>query len=123
MVFTGESYTKVSLLQAEKFTLFCREKWNTKRIPLFRVNDQFIPRRLMMTVGTTTAPQPLSESDLIAQMDANGIGTDATIASHISTIIKREFARKDERGMFHPTDLGKGLVEGYNRMGHQVTLA
>jgi DNA topoisomerase-3 len=44
----------------------------------------------------------------------------ATIASHISTILKREFAIKDERGMFHPTDLGKGLVEGYNKMGHQL---
>ena len=84
-----------------------REKWNTKKIPVFRVGDEFIPRRLTMTEGKTTAPLPLSESDLIAQMDANGIGTDATIASHIGTILKRSFAVKDERGMFYPTDLGK----------------
>lgn len=70
--------------------------------------------------GSTTAPLPLTESDLIARMDENGIGTDATISTHIGTIQKREYAIKDANGMFHATPLGMGLVEGYNDMGYQL---
>ena len=67
-----------------------------------------------MTSGSTTAPTPLTESDLISRMDENGIGTDATIHSHITTIQTREYATKGATGHFLPTDLGKALVEGCN---------
>ena len=39
-------------------------------------------------------------------MDRNGIGTDATIATHIATIQAREYAVKDANGRFKATDLG-----------------
>jgi DNA topoisomerase IA len=59
---------------------------------------------------------PLStEVELISLMDKNGIGTDATIATHISTIQSREYAHRDPQQKFHPTKLGIALVEGYNR--------
>ena len=74
----------------------------------------------MMTSGSTTAPSPLTESDLISRMDENGIGTDATIHSHITTIQTREYATKDHTGHFLPTDLGKALVEGCNNMGYKL---
>lgn len=50
-------------------------------------------------------------------MDQNGIGTDATIATHISTIQNREYAKKDGQQKFHPTTLGIALIEAYNRYG------
>lgn len=53
-------------------------------------------------------------------MDANGIGTDATIATHIKTIQDRNYAVKDEDARFIPTELGIALVEGYNKMGYQL---
>jgi DNA topoisomerase-3 len=68
-----------------------------------------------MRDGKTTAPLPLSEVELITLMDRNGIGTDATIASHITTILDREYATKDAQQRFHPTKLGIALIEGYNR--------
>jgi len=55
------------------------------------------------------------EVELISLMDRNGIGTDATIATHISTIQKREYAIKDPQQKFHPTTLGIALIEAYNR--------
>lgn len=53
-------------------------------------------------------------------MDRNGIGTDATIAQHIATILDRSYATKDAGLKFHPTQLGIALVEGYNSMGYQL---
>lgn len=55
------------------------------------------------------------EVELITLMDQNGIGTDATIATHISTIQNREYATKDAQQKFHPTTLGIALIEAYNR--------
>jgi DNA topoisomerase-3 len=74
----------------------------------------------MMTSGETRPPPALSESDLISEMDKNGIGTDATIATHISTIQTREYASKDPNNRFVPTKLGLALIEAYNEMGYQL---
>jgi len=48
-------------------------------------------------------------------MDRHGIGTDATIAQHISTVQERGYAVKDDNQRFRPSPLGIALVEGYNR--------
>ena len=64
-----------------------------------------------MTDGHTVAPEHINESDLITIMDKTGIGTDATIATHIATILTREYVRKDPQGLFFPTDLGLALFE------------
>lgn len=60
------------------------------------------------------------EVELISLMDRNGIGTDATIAQHITTIQERKYAEKDNSQRFMPTKLGIALVEGYNSMGYQL---
>lgn len=72
-----------------------------------------------MTSGKTAPPPDISESDLIAEMDKNGIGTDATIASHIATILQRKYVVKDDQ-RFVPTKLGLALIEAYNDMGYQL---
>lgn len=96
------------------------EKWIAKKVPRLTVGDIFLPRSLCMTSGRTAAPPPISESDLISEMDRNGIGTDATIATHISTIQQRDYASKDPDGRFIPTALGLALVDAYNSMGFQL---
>lgn len=48
------------------------------------------------------------------------VGTDATIAQHIQTIIDREYViERMEGGVKYlvPSTLGIGLIEGYNRIG------
>ena len=55
------------------------------------------------------------EVELISLMARNGIGTDATIAQHITTIQERNYAEKNGAQKFSPTKLGIALVEGYNR--------
>ena len=61
-------------------------------------------------------PQLLSEEELIALMDRHGIGTDATIAEHISTIQRRGYAVKLGTGRFTVTELGKALLTAYKAM-------
>lgn len=79
--------------------------------------------------GTTSPPRYLSETDLISLMDANGIGTDATMADHIQTIIDRNYVNKinppGESGVSRliPSALGYGLVEGYDKIGFEKSLS
>lgn len=66
-----------------------------------------------MVEGTTTAPNLLTEADLISLMDKHGIGTDATHAEHINTIKERGYIGEIQGGYLVPGSLGMGLVEGY----------
>ena len=53
------------------------------------------------------------------------LGTDATIAEHIAKIIEREYveARQDRGAKYLvPSDLGIGMVEGYNQIGFDRSL-
>ena len=116
----GESFTSTGLMVTDRAWLavyYKYEKWIAKKIPVFKVGDTFHVKRLLMHQGRTEPPGPLSESELITQMDRNGIGTDATLATHITTIQQRDYATKDASNRFTPTPLGLALVEGYKSMG------
>lgn len=93
------------------------ERWLTGQgeLPFVDIGTRIFPSSLIMREGRTTAPLPISEVELITLMDKNGIGTDATIATHITTIVEREYVTKDAQQRFHPTKLGIALIEGYNR--------
>ena len=64
------------------------DKWHGSKIPVFVEGETFEPTSLKMTSSSTQAPRPITESELIAKMDSEGIGTDATIAAHIETVVK-----------------------------------
>ena len=98
------------------------ERWSTGQgeLPPVQVGSRITPSSLLMKEGRTSPPSLISEVELISLMDRNGIGTDATIAQHISTIQEREYATKDAAQRFCPTPLGIALVEGYNQMGYQL---
>lgn len=76
---------------------------------------------MLLQEGKTTAPKLLSESELIDQMNKNGIGTDATMHDHIQTIQKRNYAIKDSRFMFTPTPLGLALCNSYEQLGFTLS--
>jgi DNA topoisomerase-3 len=68
------------------------EKWtSSSTMPKFELGERFEPTQAMITDGKTTAPGYLTEPDLIALMDANGIGTDATMAEHIKKVKDRSY--------------------------------
>jgi DNA topoisomerase-3 len=90
----GETFTATGLIVLERnyLDIFIYEKWNSSpELPQFGLNEQFVPTEALMSEGQTSPPNYLTEADLIALMDANGIGTDATMAEHIQKIQDREY--------------------------------
>lgn len=124
----GEEFyaTGLIVLQRNYLDVYPYDKWNGKEIPDFRDGEQFAPTSCEINEGQTTPPTLLTEADLVALMDKNGIGTDATIAQHIQTIIDREYVIERMDGTTKhllPSTLGIGLVEGYNEIGFDRSLS
>lgn len=109
----GLSVEKLNYLEIYRY-----QKWSEATVPNFIQGELLDATRLTMESGSTTAPPLLTESDLIQLMNKNGIGTDATIAEHIATIMARKYVVKQGTRMeMLPTPLGEALVAGYNFIG------
>ena len=94
ILYGEETFTASGLEVIERnyLDVYWYENWHSSTmLPNFRMGEMFEPTEAMMNEGSTTAPSYLTESDLIALMDANGIGTDATMAEHIQKIQEREY--------------------------------
>lgn len=104
-----EIFTAKGLIILEKnyLDVYIYDKWNAKEINNYQEGDTFIPTTLDIHEGETAAPKLLTEADLIALMEKNGIGTDATHAEHIDTIKSREYVGLHENIYFVPGTLGK----------------
>ena len=92
-------------------------------IPDFTVGEEVHIESSRIVEGRTEAPGYLSEADLISKMEKNGIGTDASIATHINNIILRNYVQVLEPGrMLVPTQLGYALVKGYCEIDPELVL-
>lgn len=91
------------------------DKWTAKEILNYERGTHFEPTEIAMPEGSTSAPNLLTEADLIGLMEKHGIGTDATHAEHINTIKTRGYIGVRDRYLV-PGLLGMGLVEGYDSM-------
>ncbi|KAK1915975.1 hypothetical protein P3342_003790 [Pyrenophora teres f. teres] len=75
------------------------DKWESSQVlPKYTVGETFEPTEASMQDGQTCAPNYLTEPELISLMDANGIGTDATMADHIDRIQMREYVIARAKG-------------------------
>ncbi|TFK53736.1 prokaryotic type I DNA topoisomerase [Heliocybe sulcata] len=124
----GEEFSATGLIVLERnyLEVYPYDKWNSKQIPDFVEGQQLMPSVCEMKEGETTSPSLLTEADLVTLMDKNGIGTDATIAQHIDTIVKREYVIERHEGQTKylvPSTLGIGLIEGYNEIGFERSLS
>ena len=117
----GEEFSAFGLMVIERnyLDIYTLDRWTAKKIPTFHEGEHFVPTRLAMGEGSTTAPSYLTESDLIHLMETHSIGTDATIAEHIKKVLERSYVEK--RGQcFHPTQVGSMLLKGYVDVGFDL---
>lgn len=77
--------------------------------------------KLDQTQGMTSAPGFLTESELIALMEKHGIGTDASMATHINNICEREYVTVSGTGrQLVPTKIGLALIHGYEKIDKEL---
>ena len=130
----GEAFHTHGLLVLARnyLDVYVYEKWeSSQQLPPYQLNESFEPTEARMTEGKTTAPQFLTEPELLGLMDANGIGTDATMADHVAMIKDRDYVASRPRPgggrnavhEFIPTRLGVALVEGYDNLGLEVSVS
>jgi DNA topoisomerase-3 len=131
---SGEKFTTSGLVVLERnfLDVYPYMKWETNDIPQFNEREVIPIHKVLLKDGNTSPPGYLTEPELIALMDANGIGTDATMAEHIEKVISREYVVKYTDGgrggssravpVMIPTTLGIAIVEGYDGIGFDQSL-
>jgi DNA topoisomerase-3 len=86
------------VIQRNYLDVYPYDKWeSSQQLPVFRDGETFVPTEAKMNEGKTHPPNYLTEPELIGLMDANGIGTDATMAEHIAKIKEREYVQTRPR--------------------------
>ncbi|PWY91055.1 DNA topoisomerase III [Aspergillus heteromorphus CBS 117.55] len=112
------------VLERNYLDVYVYDKWeSSQQLPNFQMGELFEPTEAKIFDGKTSPPNYLTEPELIGLMDANGIGTDATMAEHIAKIKERQYVAVHSRGSGRnatkeliPTRLGIALVEGYDNV-------
>ncbi|EOD44883.1 dna topoisomerase iii [Neofusicoccum parvum] len=98
----------LKVLERNYLEVYPYDKWeSSQQLPDFAVGEVFEPTEANMGEGKTSPPGYLTEPELISLMDANGIGTDATMAEHIAKIKEREYV------MTRPRSGGHGDAGGF----------
>lgn len=91
----------------------CYEDLGAIDLPDIELNSTAIIHNINIKQGKTSPPGYLTESELISLMEQNGIGTDASIPTHINNILIRNYVTLGPNRTLIPTTLGNVLVHGY----------
>ncbi|RWS14707.1 DNA topoisomerase 3-beta-1-like protein [Dinothrombium tinctorium] len=86
------------------------------------IGDEFYIVNSIIDSRLTQAPSYLSESDLISLMENHGIGTDASIPTHINNICIRNYVTVTSDRKLVPTKLGIVLIHGYRLIDEELVL-
>jgi len=92
------------------------------RLPDLKSGDEVEVQKLDLKAGKTEPPDYLTESELITLMEKNGIGTDASIPTHINNICERGYVSIQAGRRVVPTKLGIIVVHGYHRIDSELVL-
>ncbi|KAF9636879.1 DNA topoisomerase type IA [Lasiodiplodia theobromae] len=103
----------LKVLERNYLDVYPYDRWeSSQQLPTYTVGEEFEPTEANMGEGKTSPPGYLTEPELISLMDANGIGTDATMAEHIAKIKEREYVMTRPRSGGHGGAGGEDVEEG-----------
>jgi len=115
MLYGAETFSASGLIVLERnyLDVYPYDKWtSSQELPQFREGEVFEPTEARVHEGQTSPPGYLTEPELIALMDANGIGTDATMAEHISKIKIDSTLRPDQERLGLDGMMKRKTLEG-----------
>lgn len=104
----------------EQFSLFFAASKKSEKVSLTPAGGKFYT--LDVKEKMTTPPTYLTESELIGKMEQNGIGTDASISTHIENILKRNYVELIPGRKLKPSRLGLVLAQGYHLIDNSLVL-
>ena len=78
-------------------------------VPNLKENDVCPVVKVNLLDRKTNPPDYLTESELITLMEKHGIGTDASIPTHINNIGQRNYVTIVSGRKLQPTNLGNGM--------------
>lgn len=85
-------------------------------MPTCTVGETWPVNEIKLVERLTSAPDYLTEAELITLMEKHGIGTDASIPVHINNICERNYVTVISGRRLKPTTLGIVLVHGYQKI-------
>ena len=91
-------------------------------LPDLRQGETLDVNKMELYEGETSPPGYLTEADLIGKMEKGGIGTDASIPTHIKNICDRGYCEVGSGRTMIPTNLGIILVRGYHKIDSELVL-
>ena len=91
-------------------------------LPDMKQGESLDLQKMEIYRGETSPPGYLTEADLIGLMEKSGIGTDASIPTHINNICERGYCQVGSGRVMIPTTLGIILVHGYHKIDDELVL-
>ncbi|MBN1872486.1 MAG: type I DNA topoisomerase [Candidatus Omnitrophica bacterium] len=90
--------------------LYNQEDREDKVLPSLSKDEKLYLIKLEPSQHFTTPPPRFSDASLVKELEEKGIGRPSTYAPIISTIIIRNYVRR-EKGYLHPTELGNLVIK------------
>ena len=114
--------TSLEIVERNYLQVFTYDLWNETILPNFSTGDLISNWQGTLVESSVCPPELLTESGLIACMDRNQIGTDATIHEHIQKVLERRYVIEIKGKKLVPSFLGLKLAEFYDTFADMTSL-
>lgn len=108
-VFTAAGYS----IKFDGYTALYEESTDDEdsesKLPELSENDKLKLKELKGNQHFTQPPARFTEASLIKALEENGIGRPSTYATIITTIVKREYIKRQQKQLY-PTELGEAIT-------------